>query len=827
MSSFSLLTYVLGCRMPGSTALLPLGRTDILGVEEKLTSLLVAHQDTGLDAPLKEAQDLCRRMTSRIGPGSDAVRASERILHADIQHAAFLRSEDLATLHEAIRCYEDITVSDPVLSRRLSLGHGRALATLYDHEIGIEHAEKAMQLLNSVLVETVDDEVAAHALCYLTALKLKTQLDGEGHCSMVDDDTLRIDELLKKSWRTYLHIELLRTRALIATRVSEVDLDLKAMEDWDRFSSAALGACPPEHFLLPQVYLSLSNLYDMRNQLSGDMEDLNRAVILAGQGLEMSSLTSFGRHTLLCVRARLLGRQSRVTGDLNLLEDAIELTREAITLCPSKHRAYPVHVSGLMFLLGTHFESTGRIECLDLDSVIKSPWLACNVATAMRDRAQVASPGTAITLLQRAIRILRARSQPSANLFIHEKAAIYHELGAVYDLQAELGIEIDHESRLQLARDAVETGRDSFEGRTEAKIGLVRALLHQASHTTNASLAEEAEDLIRDELKDDQLLDHLRASLTALQAELLVVRSAMHKIPIELSAAWHAFETIVSDTSARPRDRLRIAIRWATLAESIDAKFALLAYRHAVDVLPQVGYIGEDLIGRIQALRQARDLAPRSASLALSIGEVRQAIGLLEHSRGVLWQQSLHLRPPLHLLPSHLASQLADVSKILDSNETNAAQRRQAAEGFQSIVLEIRSEPGYENFLLPRTHDQLVEKLPEGFVVWLIPSKAHCDVIIVDSRANPQTIHFRHAGLNFDRLQAIATAFGTVHVSALRSIDRKTRPAHLPEDDGASQSHELLLEELWTSLVQRVIRTLDISVSTFLILEGSICLTVH
>jgi tetratricopeptide (TPR) repeat protein len=531
-------------------------------------------------------------------------------------------------------------------------------------------------------------------------------------------------------------------------------------------------------------------------------------------------LTSVGRHTLLCVRARLLGRQSRVTGDLNLLEDAIELTREAIALCPSKHRAYPVHVSGLMFLLGTHFESTGRIECLDeiisfahLDSVIKSPWLACNIATAMRDRAQLASVGTAITLLQRAIRILRARSQPSANLFPHEKAAICHELGAVYDLQAELGIGIDHESRLQLARDAVEMGRDSFEGRTEATIGLVRALLHRASHAFNESLAEEAEDLIRDELKDDQLLDHLRASLTALQAELVVVRSGIQAIPIDLAVAWQMFETIMTDTSARPRDRLRIAIRWATLAESIDAKSALLAYRRAVDVLPQVGYIGEDLIGRSQALREARDLAPRTASFALGAGEVKKAIELLEHSRGVLWQQSLYLRPPLHLLPPHLVPQFAEVSKTLDSSETNAAERRQAAERFQSIVLEIRRQPGYENFLLPRTYDQLVGQLPEGYAVWLIPHKSHCDIIIINSRARTQPIHFRHGDLNLDRLQAIASAFTTLHASALRSIDRKTRPAPLPKNNGTSSSHEPLLEELWASLVQRIIRTLDVLVS--------------
>jgi hypothetical protein len=795
-----------------------LGNSD---VETQLISLLVAHQDTGLDAPLREAQHLCRQMASRIGPGSDhVVRPSERILYADIQHASFLRTEDLATLHEAITCYERVTVLDPILSRRLALGHGSALATLYDEVPNPEHAKRAIELLKLVIIPDVDDELAALALCYLAPLTLESGWHGESRSAVTDDYTLRIDAMLKKPWRPYLQINLLLTRTALAGSLSARKRSQEAADDWLKFGRAVVNACPPEHFLLVQGHFRLASMYRWRFSFHGNPPDLEHAIHLANEGLELRSLTSYMRCMLLHIKSTCLGSQAKATGNLNLLEDAIKLSRELIALCPPKHRKYPAHVSGLMFLLGTHFESTGRIECLDeiisladLDSVVNSQsFLACNIAAAMRDRAQLASVGTATALLQRAIGVLGARSQSSANLFTHEKTAICHELGAVYDLQAELGIGIDHDFRLQLARDAVEMGRDSFEGRTEATIGLVRALLHRASHAFNESLAEEAEDLIRDELKDDQLLDHLRASLTALQAELVVVRSGIQAIPIDLAVAWQMFETIVTDTSARPRDRLRIAIRWATLAEGIDAKSALLAYQHAVGVLPQVGYIGEDLMGRVQALRQARDLVPCAASFALGIGEVKQAVALLEHGRGVLWQQSLHLRPPLHLLPSDLASQLADISKTLDSSETNAFRRRQAAERFRSIILEIRSEPGHENFLLPRTYGQLAGGLPEGFVVWLIPSKHHCDIVIVDSRRRPQATHFRHVGLNLDQLKATATAFTQARACAWRSIDRNIRPVHFTQSHGPSKTHELLLRELWKSLVEKIVQKLGVPV---------------
>jgi hypothetical protein len=800
-------------------------------VEIQLSSLLVAHQDTGLDAPLKEAYDLCSYTMSRIRPGSDVARPSERILYGDILHASFLRTEDLDILHEAISYYEGVIVSDSILSRRLALGHGIALATLYDHVTSITHAEKAIQHLNSVTVEGARDELAAQALCYLTPLMIHIIWDGESPSAIASDYTSRLDEVLMEPWRPYLRIKLLLTRALVAARLSFLRSDLKIVEDWHQFARAALNACPSDHFLLAEAYSRLAAMHDWRHQLVGNIQDSEQATLLATNGLEIRSLAPSIRCTLLNTNARSLGIQSQVKGDLNLLEGAIKLSREAFYLCRSTHRRYHEHLNGLMFLLGTHFDNTGRIEFLDeivsfagLDLVVKCQWIACNIAEAMRHRARLASPGAASALLRRAIHILTARHEHSSNTINQEKATILRELGAVYDLQAELGMDIDHDSRLRLARDAVALVRDTFEGRMEVTIGLVTVLLNQASRTASVSLANEAEDIIIDALKDEQMLDHLKVSLKALQAELQVVRFSIHDAIIDLSVAWNILEAIVTNTSARPRDRLRIAIRWATLAESIDVNPALLAYRHAVNILPQVGYIGEDLMGRVQALRQARDLAPRAASHALSIGDVKQAIELLEHSRGVLWQQSLHLRSPLHLLPPHLSSQLTDVSKTLDSSKMSSAERRQAADMFQSIVLEIRTEPGHEQFLLPRTYGQLAGRLPQGFVVWLIPNKTHCDIIMVDSRRRPQATHFRHAGLNLDRLHTIATAFTTVHASALRSIDRKTRPAPLPKNEGTSQSHESLLEELWSSLVQKVIRTLDVPVSNCQLLEKHICL---
>jgi hypothetical protein len=506
-------------------------------------------------------------------------------------------------------------------------------------------------------------------------------------------------------------------------------------------------------------------------------------------------------------------------GDLYHLDDDIRLARESLESCPREHRQYPELVKGLIPLLGTHFKNTGCVSFLDEviafandEYVPENQWIACNIAEALLHRALLASTSTAALLLRKATKLLASRLAHSAPKSDREKAFMYHTLGQVYDLEVDLGMEIDHEFRLGLARNAFALNNDTFENSVDFSITLVMVLVDHASRISNITLLDEAEDILLEALKNETL-GYMKAPLMALQAKLHSVRALVLGMPFDLKASWHILEAVVTDASARPRDRLRIAIRWAAMAEKVDSKTAMFAYRHAVDILPQVGCLGEDLVGRVQALRQARDLAPRSASFALGLGEVEQAVELLEHSRGVLWRQSLHLRPPLHLLPPYLAAQLAEVVKQLDGGETDSSQRQKAAQRFQRIIQEVREQSGCEEFSLPRTYDQLVGRLPDGYVVWLIPRKAHCDIVILNTRIRTRPVHLRHAGLNLDRLHAIASAFMTVHAFALRSVNRKTRPAPLPKINDAFPSHDLLLEELWTSLVQMVIQALDIPVS--------------
>jgi hypothetical protein len=201
-------------------------RDDASEIVAQISSLLAAHQDTGLDEPLDTARSLCSLLTVHTlpGPNPPAVEGDpdhvdrwpsnlSTILYGDVLRASFHRDQNLDTLYEAISCYEGIAVSDPTLSRRLALGHGCALASMYDQAPTLEHANKAIWLLNSVMAEDADDELAAYALSHLAPFTFQVTWDGEGGHSVTADDSAtaddyasRIDIMLQphKSWGAYV-----------------------------------------------------------------------------------------------------------------------------------------------------------------------------------------------------------------------------------------------------------------------------------------------------------------------------------------------------------------------------------------------------------------------------------------------------------------------------------------------------------------------------------------------------------------------------------------------------------------------------------------------
>jgi hypothetical protein len=145
-------------------------------------------------------------------------------------------------------------------------------------------------------------------------------------------------------------------------------------------------------------------------------------------------------------------------------------------------------------------------------------------------------------------------------------------------------------------------------------------------------------------------------------------------------------------------------------------------------------------------------LASMAAATALNMGkEAGYALELLELGRGVIAGLLLEMRTDvsaLKQLHSELAAEFISLRDELDSPargtvlpisddnalswESQAKQRRQADQRFAEIIARIRTEPGFENFLLSPTADELMAAADRGPIVIVNVSSYRRDAFLIE-----------------------------------------------------------------------------------------------
>jgi hypothetical protein len=124
-------------------------------------------------------------------------------------------------------------------------------------------------------------------------------------------------------------------------------------------------------------------------------------------------------------------------------------------------------------------------------------------------------------------------------------------------------------------------------------------------------------------------------------------------------------------------------------------------------------------------------LASEAAACALAAGRPAAALELLEQARAVLWSQVLDTRTDLTVLSQvhpHLATELTAVLAGLDgpADQARAANRR-----LPEVLAEIRTQPGFDTFFLPRPAEQLYSAAARGPVVVVNIARQRCDALVV------------------------------------------------------------------------------------------------
>ena len=125
------------------------------------------------------------------------------------------------------------------------------------------------------------------------------------------------------------------------------------------------------------------------------------------------------------------------------------------------------------------------------------------------------------------------------------------------------------------------------------------------------------------------------------------------------------------------------------------------------------------------------------------------------------------------------------------------------------LLNQIRQLPGYEQFLLPQTIDQLLPARKHGPVVMLNADESRCDALIIRPHS-PTVLHVYLRNITYDQLSAMQECMRKLHTKDVFSMNDLPRLKAIRVPDAEKVDREYLLaqvlEMLWNMVVKPVTR---------------------
>ncbi|QRW25779.1 CHAT domain protein [Rhizoctonia solani] len=588
------------------------------------------------------------------------------------------------------------------------------------------------------------------------------------------------------------HPDLPRRHASLGVSYSDRYRRLGEAADLDRsleHFSRALALTPDGHPDLPRRHASLGASYTDRYRRLGEAADLDRSLEHRSRAL---ALTPDGhpdlprRHASLGVsysdRYRRLGEAADLDRSLEHLSRALALTPDGHPDLPDRHASLGVSYSDRYRRLG---------EAADLDRSLEH-----------LSRALALTPDGHPDLPDR---------HASLGVSYSDR---YRRLGEAADLDRSL----EHFSRaLALTPD----GHPDLPDR-HASLGV--------SYSDRYRRLGEAADL-------DRSLEHLSRALalTPLGHPGSPLRHFSYAVSCHdqylhtadsyfLQVSLDSFRKSSSLLAGPPRDAFDMAMRWANLAAKHSSLQPIQAFHAVVDLLPHYISLGSTTTQRYHDLLSAQNIAVRAAFIAIQSSDHTLALEWLEHTRCVVWNQSLMLRSPLQDLASahpDLASQLRSVSHqlhhatssslLLDANlsTTDTSEHRyRLARQYTDLIAQARSLAGFESPLGPMDAAGLVRAARHGPIVVINCYEHCCDALIV----TPGSSHIAHLALpNFSQ-EAARHALSNMQ-AALRRKNIRDRGVKRIGEHPPNEDIGRVLAALWNNVVKPVLDYMGYTVS--------------
>ncbi|CAE6541290.1 unnamed protein product [Rhizoctonia solani] len=745
----------------------------------------------------------------------------------------FIRLGELGDLEKAIECGTRALALTPDghldLPQRLA-----SLVLSYNHRFRrlgeLEDLEKAIEYLTCALKSTSDDHPALPGRLANLGVFYNDRFKRLGELGDLEKGIEHLSRALRLTpdGHPNLPYRLANLGALHLDRFRRLD-KLEDLEKGIKQLSCALQSTPDNHPALPTWLTNLVVSYNDRFERLGILEDLEKAIECGSRGI---ALTPDGHPDLPTQLTNIGGpyhSRFRRLGDLEDLEKAIEFESRALALTPDDHPSFSTRLANLVVSHNERFENLGEME--DLEKAIE--YGSCALALTPDDHPSL--PARLSYLGESHSNRFERMGEPedlkkameyifrALDLTPKNHPDLSHRLGNIgvshRDQFRVLG-ELEHlDKAIEYLTRAVALTADDHPDLPAQLTNL------GGSYIDRFRRLNELEDLEKGVECQSRALAFTpegHPGLPDRHYSLALSRILQYNVtnkPSHLDDALTFFRSATQSSAGAPRVKFGHALYWATLAFQHSTLNCIEAYQTTIDILPQFIWLGATTNQRYEDLEQIKHLAGQAASTALLASKYELALEWLEHTRCVVWNQSLMLRSPLDVLQashSTLASQLQTIasqlhqagsesraSRALSSNitpEQAARQHRHLAKKYNELLSEARKLSGFEGFLLPMKSRGLVRAAQGRHIVVINCHPDRCDGIII----SPGQDTVQHIPLpGFSHKKAL-DARSNIQKSLQRDGIRQ-RGAHLDHEPEQEEFLESTLKILWDDIVKPVL----------------------
>ncbi|KAF7363171.1 hypothetical protein MVEN_00669600 [Mycena venus] len=548
----------------------------------------------------------------------------------------------------------------------------------------------------------------------------------------------------------------------------------------------AVQLTPDGHPDKPFRLNNLGNSLFRRFERLGDLNDINRSVLMRENAVQLTPDGHPDKPSMLYnLGSSLLGRFHQL-GDLGDINKSVLMLENAVQLTPDGHPKRPSLLSNLGSSLIRRFERLG-----DLSDINKSVLM-------FEDAVQLTPDG-----------------HP-------DKPSWLNNLGTSLSLRfVQLGDLSDINKSVLMFEDAAHFIPDGHPDRHSRLNNLGNSLFLRFERLGDLNdinrsvlMRENAVQLTPDGHPDKPSL------LNSLGSSLLGRFEQLHDPEDSKQLLLH-YSSAACSATGPASIRFKAAKNWAKHAHIHQPSSMLHAYTTAIELLPELAWLGLSITDRHHRLSQAGQVVRDAASAAISMHDYQKAVEWLEQGRSVIWGQLLNLRTPVDELRKshpHLANQLVSLSSSLETAGTRSSAvaddtKQQSLQSIANqahafalkrnhVLHQIRELPGFESFLFPKPISELSPAAKQGPVAIINISEYGCDALVLLPGLADDIIHVPLHDFTIHEAQALAESLASI----VGNTGRTDRLAGSHERDMApDEIFSIILSELWVKIVQPVL----------------------